>query len=1017
MEENSQEENQEIDIDLTVELSKYDQEVGQRGDQARDLLYKFDKNPNNFRYAIQILEATQTPVQIRVHAIGSLKTLVLEHWGDISDEEREQYRNFIVEFVFKYGSEKIIESPVLLGGDLALVGLLIQEWPENFTNIFEMFIEKAQANEFACGHYIQMIRLFCQQVIESNEDQLTYSQKLKLINCLQDQAENIYKFLETVLTGTDDSDLIKIGLSTLKYFIKWINPKEIIETKVFEALCNTFLPQSDYAVQVLDLLYEIFGNPQLPDEFSSIVNQIFNMTVQAVDSYISGIPNFDFAAQQNDHFSQILPMTLTVFLEKDKFVRFIEIADNVEVIQTALKWLLELTNVGDLEVLHTCCNFWLIISRRCHKEQLSNQQQQTALTEIYAPVLPYVRRSLIEKMQRPDDIIIYEDASGMIKKESQKNTQTQMIYSIMKECLALLTSLDPDDTIDAIQTDINLLMSDWSPEIYDRVCWSVGAISRTLDFDKEKTFITQLIRIQLSMSQSAQDPNERAIIAAGIMHICSQYPRFLQKFQNFLRTVVGKLFDFMHQQDVVGVQDMAVTSFKKIAEGCKRSFCVVPKGSNDPPFIVEIIQKYPEYICDLDTELIITFFDALTIVVASETEKDKNEQLELLLQPLNEQWKDCMDNFNPADIDIIKKIAFVLSCNAIIAFNMRLNFYDQFMTIFPQMMMVYSSIAEFQSKNLESRSITQDANKLYLNAKSSVIRVIKDFVSRTINPASNLQDIIPNLVETIFDEYGASSPDARTPEVLNLLSVLFKQMQESINPFLNQILDAIFASSVEMISADYTTKPEFRLPLYELLEQLVNYYLAQLISVPEGFDQVIRTIQWGYKHPMHEVCEKSLGIVQNLLKKIRDTNEQKYGEFLENYYLELVSDMFSIMTDTIHKFAIDKNIEILRDLLKISDVQLNPETITNVVVEHFPNREGQVVFEFITELIRTSNNKVVFNQTIKDFLVTTRQFLPQDPDLEKDKINAQIEDNNNYMRENVYRADPEIRDEDIDFLD
>ena len=64
----------------------------------------------------------------------------------------------------------------------------------------------------------------------------------------------------------------------------------------------------------------------------------------------------------------------------------------------------------------------------------------------------------------------------------------------------------------------------------------------------------------------------------------------------------------------------------------------------------------------------------------------------------------------------------------------------------------------------------------------------------------------------------------------------------------------------------------------------------------------------------------------------------------------------------------------MRDLLKISDVQLNPETITNVVVEHFPNREGQVVFEFITELIRTSNNKVVFNQTIKDFLVTTRQF-------------------------------------------
>ena len=39
----------------------------------------------------------------------------------------------------------------------------------------------------------------------------------------------------------------------------------------------------------------------------------------------------------------------------------------------------------------------------------------------------------------------------------------------------------------------------------------------------------------------------KAIIASNIMYIVGQYPRFLRAHWRFLKTVVNKLFEFMHE--------------------------------------------------------------------------------------------------------------------------------------------------------------------------------------------------------------------------------------------------------------------------------------------------------------------------------------------------------------------------------------------------------------------------------------------------------------------------------------
>ena len=94
------------------------------------------------------------------------------------------------------------------------------------------------------------------------------------------------------------------------------------------------------------------------------------------------------------------------------------------------------------------------------------------------------------------------------------------------------------------------------------------------------------------------------IIASNIMYVVGQYPRFLRAHWKFLKTVVNKLFEFMHgiyscllffiltslfsiKETHEGVQDMACDTFIKIAQKCRRHFITIQLGESQP-FVDEI---------------------------------------------------------------------------------------------------------------------------------------------------------------------------------------------------------------------------------------------------------------------------------------------------------------------------------------------------------------------------------------------------------------------------------------------
>lgn len=90
------------------------------------------------------------------------------------------------------------------------------------------------------------------------------------------------------------------------------------------------------------------------------------------------------------------------------------------------------------------------------------------------------------------------------------------------------------------------------------------------------------------------------------MYVVGQYPRFLRAHWKFLKTVVNKLFEFMHETHD-GVQDMACDTFIKIAIKCRRHFVTI-QPNEACTFIDEILATMSSIICDLQPQQVIDIF-------------------------------------------------------------------------------------------------------------------------------------------------------------------------------------------------------------------------------------------------------------------------------------------------------------------------------------------------------------------------------------------------------------------------
>ena len=89
--------------------------------------------------------------------------------------------------------------------------------------------------------------------------------------------------------------------------------------------------------------------------------------------------------------------------------------------------------------------------------------------------------------------------------------------------------------------------SEWSWDNLNKLCWALGSISGAMTEEAEKRFLVLVIKDLLVLCEAKKGKDNKAVVASNIMYIVGQYPRFLKAHWKFLKTVVNKLFEFMHE--------------------------------------------------------------------------------------------------------------------------------------------------------------------------------------------------------------------------------------------------------------------------------------------------------------------------------------------------------------------------------------------------------------------------------------------------------------------------------------
>jgi exportin-1 len=257
--------------------------------------------------------------------------------------------------------------------------------------------------------------------------------------------------------------------------------------------------------------------------------------------------------------------------------QLIENLPNQEFLRHGHFYIIRISQIDDREIFKICLEYWTKLVQELYEEMqslpitdinplvsmgvagLANGGQGAHHPSVlanyplrkhkYQEVLSNLRQVMIEKMVRPEEVLIVENDEGEIVREFVKESDTIQLYKTTRECLVYLTHLDVVDTENIMSDKLARQVdgSEWSWANCNTLCWAIGSISGAMNEETEKRFLVTVIKDLLGLTEMKRGKDNKAVVASNIMYIVGQYPRFLKAHWKFLKTVVNKLFEFMHE--------------------------------------------------------------------------------------------------------------------------------------------------------------------------------------------------------------------------------------------------------------------------------------------------------------------------------------------------------------------------------------------------------------------------------------------------------------------------------------
>lgn len=702
--------------------------------QAQQKLTEFKSNPDAWLMVDKILqEASYLPTKYA--GLQVLDDVIMTRWKVLPRDQCQGIRNFVVNQIIEASrSEDLLKQQRLFVDklDLTLVNILKQEWPHNWPTFINEIVSSCHSSLSVCENNMVILRLLSEEVFDFSQDQMTSTKAKNLKTTMCAEFSQIFQLCLEILTTAEHTSLVHTTLKTLLRFLNWIPLGFIFETKLIDTLVERFLNVPEFRNITMKCLTEI-GGLQLGQQFQydEKLVQLFTTTLNSVSKMLPLSTDLKEVYGKSNSRDQEYIQNLALFLCNffTAHLGVIEKIPNADYLQHGHYYLILISQIEDREIFKICLEYWTKLVQELYEEM-----QQLPITDVnplvnmgvsglsnggaphpstlanyplrkhkYSQILTNLRRVMVEKMVRPEEVLIMENDEGEIVRTFVKESDTIQLYKTTRECLVYLTHLDVVDTENIMSEKLQKQVdgTEWSWNNCNTLCWAIGSISGAMNEETEKRFLVTVIKDLLGLTEMKRGKDNKAVVASNIMYIVGQYPRFLKAHWKFLKTVVNKLFEFMHETHE-GVQDMACDTFIKIANKCKRHFVALQPGESEP-FIEEIVRNMRKITCDLSPQQVHTFYEACGYMISAQGQKALQDRLtENLMSFPNQAWDQIIQqaNADPSilqDNETIKVVGNIMKTNVSACSSIGSYFYSQIGRIYHDMLNMYRASSQLIS--------------------------------------------------------------------------------------------------------------------------------------------------------------------------------------------------------------------------------------------------------------------------------------------------------------------------------
>lgn len=1027
-------------------------------------------NTNDRNYSIQALKDIKEQHNLWVHvdviiekasnqdtkffALSILDHVISTAWNAVPADQKQGIKNYIVRLVID-NSNTSTSSHFLNKLNLVLVQIVKREWTSTWKNFIPEICSASKSSQPLCENTMNILKLLSEEIF-SEANNMSSSKKYQLKVTMNEEFSKIYELCDWVLKtaashpGAVQTSLIRSCLTTLAAFLEWVPPAHIFSGDFLNLLIDNYLANNTFRTLTLECLTEVAGvtmdlqsnDPHFQVYQASVLKLLVNSISKLRSEFDPQTTSFALIHSQSDSNTQL---SLKSFCQHLALFAYSFIKNHLVMVEDILnrnlvndseqgivissldglfKLVISLTGFPEDEIFKICCDFWFEFAKYLYVQKSSLDWLGNKLwASVYRDSISKAKELMIPRMAKPTEVLVSVDEYGNTVRETVQDTETVALYELMRETLIYLTHLDPEDTEHIIMLKMARQMdgSEWSWVKVSSLAYAIGSIAGSMNENHERRFLIHVIKDLLTLCEGKRGKENKAVVATNIMYVVMQYPRFLMNHWAFLKTVVKKLFEFMHESHP-GIKDMSVDTFLRICQSAGGQFIRIHEGEDQrEPFIFEIIRNLQSTTSDLENHQKLVFYQALGQILSNlNSEQELQYHISGALNQIQKQWEETLAhiNINPSiisDLEVSRSLAFCIKAFDCFCTYLGHYFYLQLNKIFPSLLQLYLTYSDFITSQVTSRGLIIISNSFIISARAvrkRILNLLSSYSKVCKVPQLYLESYVENILNFILAEFVKSPNELRESEVISLVADMTNSLGKLILPCMEIILGPFLDSVLAMLVQDLTTFPEHRSAFFEMLKSATLHCFEALLRLPlERFKIAIDTVLWASKHKTTGHSELGLVTLTQILENVQSVDSAGY--FYQNFFMYVITEVFAIVTDSSHLSNFKHLTNILRHLFAlveserialplvdgIKSAQENKEFVirqmTEVLCKNFVNMNIVQIETFILGMFNRCHEHQAFKIVLRDFLVTSKEIAVDDAAFYVDEREKELEEARN----------------------